>query len=190
MFIWVFCQSVYLYLGCPDAVTSKASRGCYVVPPMTPHLCCFLAGFVLSKLLPSTRNTIIEVQRWWAIGRKKRGGYISPALNGVWKMPKSSPWTSNSVSSVISDSWFPMDFCLWLESLMLNNIQMPITASAFGEVIMIHSPVKFLVTAMSSTRAFPPVKAYTGYVSSRKSATFLVGIGLQVQRSGWDGRNT
>lgn len=74
---------------------------------------------------------------------------------------------------------------------MLNNIQMPITASpVLGEVIMIHSHIKCLMSAMSSAWAFPPVKAYTGYISSRDLATFLIGIGLQVQRSGWNGRNT
>lgn len=73
---------------------------------------------------------------------------------------------------------------------MLNNVQMPITAfPACREVLMIHSHVKRLVSAVSSAWAFPPVKTYTGHVSSREPATFLIGIGLVVQKSGWDGRN-
>lgn len=54
---------------------------------------------------------------------------------------------SSSVSNVTGDSWFPMDSCLQLNSLVLNNVQMPITASlALGEVIMIHSHIKCLVS--------------------------------------------
>lgn len=54
---------------------------------------------------------------------------------------------------------------------------------------MIHSHVKRLVSAVSSAWALPPVKTYTGHVSSRGPGTFLIGIGLVVQKSGWDGRN-
>ena len=88
------------------------------------------------------------------------------------------------MSSVTGDSKFHMDFCLQLNSLMLNNVKMPITASGLGEVIMIHSHVKCLVSAMSSACSFPPVKAYTGYASSREPATVLIRIGLQGLRSG------
>lgn len=70
-----------------------------------------------------------------------------------------------------------MDSCLQLNSLVLNNVQMPITASlALGEDIMIHSHIKCLVSGLSSAWAFPPVKAYTGCVFSRDTSTFLTGI--------------
>lgn len=83
---------------------------------------------------------------------------------------------SSSVSNVTGDSWFPMDSCLQLNSLVLNNVQTPITASlVLGEVIMIHSHVKCLVSDLSSAWAFPPVKAYTWYVSFRETSIFLTG---------------
>jgi len=57
--------------------------GCSVVPLVTPYLCCFLAGFVLGKLLPFNQEHTSRSPKTMGYVELKREGYISPALNGV-----------------------------------------------------------------------------------------------------------
>ena len=92
----------YVYLGLLPvcAFVSRLSQCCYFQGIQRavrwclqwPHVSVAFWLFLFSgSYFPSTRNMILEVQRWWATWKKKRRGYISPAFNGVWKMPKSCP---------------------------------------------------------------------------------------------------
>lgn len=88
MFIWVFCLSVHLYLGSPDAVNSKAFRGLIVVSLVISCLCCLLAVFVFRKLLPFNHEHNSRIPKMM---EEKKGGITSPPfLMASEKCPKAA----------------------------------------------------------------------------------------------------
>lgn len=62
-----------------------------MVPPAAPCLCCFLAGFVLRKLLPFNQERDSRSPKMMGYMEEKKGGVTSPPLLMVSeKCPKAA----------------------------------------------------------------------------------------------------